>query len=917
MNKNKSTNKRDAIIKGKKNVIKRKKSIGVEWHKHEEFIETQVLNSPDSYVWIDKQAQLGLTTSSGKVCLRKRKKMTHFAPTNVIIEDTLGNKIMNGEDYGRIGNNKSMCPIANKDKFFDIHYSACCSRTLAALSECPDFKPKPKPKKSDSREDSSNVDESKETDKVIVSKSDMDIASFENLLTKNELKFSRKNGDSSTGLVYTLPNSNVTIKIYSKSPAHGNDEMQIMGWDEDADEPIRGQMFFVSKKDREWEHLVLSKINIIIKKAEEKRVKEEEKKKAALEDSSNDSKECAHYKRGGDCKLKGGKCDKVEIEECDIKPGKCRDGLCEYKWDIENDFNMHGLTYDKFRSLIRRKYDENDIEFEHSMDFKKQKLLEKIFASDVLLLDEFPRLIVYKPQGFFVKDLEHAFEIVKKKFELIAEISKLYGMDKKEDKKKMEPSQYLCKCLKAFVDGIKDTELVMETTVHRPDGTDVFYQYGIYQNPNPLELPNAGTFGYTTMKSLNELKEHVKTIFGLEESDGKKVLDIMQSVYMAMTYDEVWMYVKHDKTSDTDKLYAFPNIKHPLDDLKPYLEEFTKKGGKVIATGMKFPVMEKSIDWKRVTMPDFNKTEEKHLVVCDTKEMSFKKAEFDKDGKCIIPDHWTLYEDDIKDMILNLKKRFDNIPVIVFAFNKEVYRKLSDWVEEIKTIEPSAKDILVADSLCFTYFRSSLGSGVRLDFPVKFYIGAADTPDDAYDECELLWGIPSDFLRLMEMADTFKNAVGRGKDPEGIKPSISFIIGAREGKVKALLPDKKEIVQVYTQKSIYYLSRYYTHCWFKLRKHIKNIDDLPIILEIANIVWYRWNNGKGKFITKYDDIYRNWRQKIGFDMGVKDIRRFVIDNIDLLPDWIQVEREYMKVISNEARYFSGVDIDKADKNKYL
>ncbi len=96
------------------------------WKPHEDFAECEIINSEYKYTWVDKPPQVGLSTSLGRVCLRKRLRLAHFAPTNRIIYDTLGKKIMDGMPFGRIGDNQYMCPKSHKNVFFGFNRSGGC-----------------------------------------------------------------------------------------------------------------------------------------------------------------------------------------------------------------------------------------------------------------------------------------------------------------------------------------------------------------------------------------------------------------------------------------------------------------------------------------------------------------------------------------------------------------------------------------------------------------------------------------------------------------------------------------------------------------------------------------------------------------------------------------------------------------------
>lgn len=186
---------------------------------------------------------------------------------------------------------------------------------------------------------------------------------------------------------------------------------------------------------------------------------------------------------------------------------------------------------------------------------------------------------------------------------------------------------------------------------------------------------------------------------------------------------------------------------------------------------------------------------------------------------------------------------------------------MESWKKEIIEKEPLAEHILIEKAYCFTYFRSELGSGVNLsNYPIKFYLGAADTPQEAYSESKLLYGLPQAQMRHLEMADTFMNALGRGKDPEGKLPSISFVIGARKQDVLDLIPKDKQdyynIVSAYTEGTIYDVCNIFADYWFinKIWGKEFSLNDLPKIVDIFRIAM-------SKPFTTIRQIQSNWSKK--------------------------------------------------------
>lgn len=114
------------------------------WQKHEDWVEKEILNSPEKYIWINKNPQSGFTTSLGKVCVKKGLKFLEVAPYNKIIDDTIANKVMDGKPYGKIASNKDLCKNCFPNPYFKdnnegkggIYHCGCKGCSLIQTDLC-------------------------------------------------------------------------------------------------------------------------------------------------------------------------------------------------------------------------------------------------------------------------------------------------------------------------------------------------------------------------------------------------------------------------------------------------------------------------------------------------------------------------------------------------------------------------------------------------------------------------------------------------------------------------------------------------------------------------------------------------------------------------------------------------------------
>lgn len=539
---------------------------------------------------------------------------------------------------------------------------------------------------------------------------------------------------------------------------------------------------------------------------------------------------------------------------------------CYYQVVADTDYPVIGITYEKFRILT------SEIS---SMGFVADELLEKIKKSDVLLLDEFSTYITYQPPNFFLKDAQILQKYINSKISILT------------------PSeQEMIDYLNTFINGIAKTSQSLP-----PADNENSKELRIYQN---VDIANEKG-NLPTLRYVSKLGKIIKDIMEMHEKDlsriydivGAKLSKILQSIMQSMMYDEIYIIYQKDKNTGMYMLYASPNISHPyFSVMQPFLEGY--EGKKVIATGMILPPFD-MLPWEPVFFPDFHKTEEKHLIVCDKKNAWYggDAPDWDKDRK------------KIQNLIIQIK-RFYNENILVFAFNKTIHRELVKWRNGLVSYGTIKKEDIEI-SLLLTYFRSDYTSGIELDYRIKFFIGFPETPEDSYIMSEHLYNLPQNIMRDLEISDTTQNALGRGKDPLGKEISMTFIIGGTKERLLQLIPEEKHqyynIVSVFTEGTVFRTSAFYMMYWAQqqnkriyksqrgginkgfegIHDQTINIQELPAFIDILRLIIDR--HKRGFLMTRAEDIYRNWHGR-KIKATVTDINKIMQKFDKLIPTFI-------------------------------
>lgn len=514
---------------------------------------------------------------------------------------------------------------------------------------------------------------------------------------------------------------------------------------------------------------------------------------------------------------------------------------CYYYLVAKASYPVYGITYFKFRIMDSKKA---------AMGFVADELMEKIHNSDVILLDEFSRYIAYEPPSFFLKDALILKEYINNRRSLLPEQNQML-----DD-------------LNTFITGIEQTSKSLPHVDDEPDD-EPNKEFRIYNNDEIVDdegnLPQFMNVSKLGKNCLDIMDSHEKDLGRLYDIMGKKFTPILRNILESMMYRQIYIINKKDKNTGKTMPYASPNISHPFYSvMKPFLENYK---GKVIATGMILPPFE-TLPWHKVFFPDYHDTQERHLIVCDKKNAYYGGT---------APD-WNKDREKIQNLILQIRQ-LHREKILVFAFNIKIHDKLVKWRDGlVKYGKIEKEDIEI--SLLLTYFRSDYSSGIEMDYRIKFLIGLPETPGEAYIMSELIYKLPQEKMRDMEISDITQNALGRGIDPTGRDICLTFIIGGTKKRLLELIPKEKHqyynIVDVFTEGTVFRTSAFYMMYWIQQQKKVIyksqrggtnkgykgihdetiNIQEMPAFIDILRLIIDRHKNGF--LLTRAQDIYRIW-----------------------------------------------------------
>jgi len=218
--------------------------------------------------------------------------------------------------------------------------------------------------------------------------------------------------------------------------------------------------------------------------------------------------------------------------------------------------------------------------------------------------------------------------------------------------------------------------------------------------------------------------------------------------------------------------------------------------------------------------------EQSQLVICDSASRPLMHYASRSDLRY-------KFNEEIENIVNIIKCLNSLIPLeygLIFAPNIEVRDNLSGLegiVRSIKSYEDVREGIYEAS---LDYARSPTSAGIETGKRLGFLINLPWTPSDAFEDREIVSGIPKNLMRDDEISYTLKNCLGRLKDPSGKDPSIVFIYGETKEKVLKFYPEKKEIVEIRKRQTgdrvIHILSEVIEYVYFWLR--LCDSSEIPI-----------------------------------------------------------------------------------------
>lgn len=246
----------------------------------------------------------------------------------------------------------------------------------------------------------------------------------------------------------------------------------------------------------------------------------------------------------------------------------------------------------------------------------------------------------------------------------------------------------------------------------------------------------------------------------------------------------------------------------------------------IFITGAKLPDT-KGFTWiEEVIMPDFNETEKQSLIVTDQANWNFNKG-------------WDREKGKVYSILEKLLAISTQDKILVVAINKNKAQDIQDWIDKRNI---STRVQVMEYPYYVTYYRNSDTLGVEMPYRIAVYVGLPWIPQDSYVENDLMYGEKEGTTNKIETSDTLMNALGRIKDPEGIKRSIAFILGGTLADFKKY-SNKKEVVETHKQSSLHKVAANMAFLWLDSpmgHQHVCKYEDmkaLPKIAEVYNIVY--------------------------------------------------------------------------------
>ncbi len=326
-------------------------------------------------------------------------------------------------------------------------------------------------------------------------------------------------------------------------------------------------------------------------------------------------------------------------------------------------------------------------------------MLDLLLEKDVIILDEIATTLTYSND-----------------FDLIKVISDLAGLKHiKYDDLKVRQARALDK-IYPVLDSIKK----LSQSIPKGEG-------GVFPNPQVMSFNEVHSIGEQLIKLVSEkykddfrrflLTVTHNDIIIVNTNKGARVMpkqDTFTRIFMDKIYEMIGERLANDKSIDSLKVFI---------------------------TGAKMPDTKDFSNFVEVTMPDYNETEKQRLIVCDKANWNFEE-------------NWSREKKKVKTVLEKLTKTLEGEPILVIAINKEIAKDIASWELE---------DVNSEEYMYYTHYRSEDTAGVRLPYRIVVCVGMPWTPESSYGTHDIMYSEAAGTFRDIEMADTFKNAVGEAK----------------------------------------------------------------------------------------------------------------------------------------------------------
>ncbi len=628
---------------------------------------------------------------------------------------------------------------------------------------------------------------------------------------------------------------------------------------------------------------------------------------------------------------------------------------CNYHKVVSKKFQIYGITYDKLQNI----YDGFA-----SNGFVNDELKNIIENVDVILLDEFPRLLLKQPLSIDLRDV-----ITLK--DLLIDLK----LDEEEQSKNIDQDDIIY--LKFFnkmrsQNGIieqteiqsKEENLIIKLLKHIKNRADELEKLDVqhlsFFNEIKIGLMKASRQGISVyIEFYDKIFRYVERAYEKLNKDkietNKDIKELIEgflhtlkALVQIITYDEISILkiVEYDPNTNKNKS-AIKIIPNQANIYYDYIIPLHKKfKGKIIATGIiniDSILLDKTIPWDYRLYEDHCKTESMHIIVADTRKHS-KKYEyldekekdtyinckmlldaFDLLGKNVLFSTynmtlWKDYRDKLKQMTndrndiviyLDIEDNQDekNEQKLDIIENEDLSKRNIDyikiWAKRREEDDENKDDEKPIYNIRITYARSSLMAGGTREYaPIKFFFNTPETPKWAMFALAFQIGEKKGYS--IEQIENFSQTL---REYEIVEAFINSLGRGKDpnGKIPSItlvLRSTIDIIRKYLEKG----SKYPEH--FNLTRVFTN-GKMPYVYQLYIWVWFtlKGQNDQGIVIPrKLIDI--DELSKLIDIIRIITMRDNKITSIKDIRDYTnyKLDRQTIEHLMTKYSYFEGLDL---------